>query len=190
MRMTRIRLLSAKIVGQPWCKGRILSTSKLYYSSQIIRSPRLVSLDLPEIWSSNPKHAEFPTSHIFSHGQTARIIDGKTIAEEVRSSIANEVRQMKDSVGNVPGLGVILVGQRRDSCAYVRKKIIACEEVGIKFLMSKLPDNCSEDEICYALKSFNESPCIHGILVQLPLPQVNTLVFFALSLSNGGHPGK
>lgn len=115
-----------------------------------------------------------------AHGQTARIIDGKTIAEEIRLSITNEVRQMKDSIGNVPGLGVILVGQRRDSCIYVRNKIIACEEVGIKFLLRELPDNCSDDDISYQLKSFNENPCIHGILVQLPLPQVNSLLFFTL----------
>lgn len=191
--MTQIWLVGSKIVGQPWWKDRILTTSKLYYSSQIIRSPPLVSLDHPEIWSSDPKHAEFPSSHIFPHGQTARIIDGKTIAEEIRLSIANEVRQMKDSIGNVPGLGVILVGKRRDSCIYVRNKIIACEEVGIKFLLRELPDNCSEDDICYQLKSFNENPGIHGILVQLPLPQHldNERILDVLSLQkdvDGFHP--
>lgn len=64
MRMTQIWLVTSKIVGQAWRKNRILSTSKLYYSSQIIRSPPLVSLDHPEIWSSDPKHAEFPSSYI------------------------------------------------------------------------------------------------------------------------------
>lgn len=108
------------------------------------------------------------------HGQTARIIDGRTIAENIRSGIATEIRRMKDSIGKVPGLAVILVGQRRDSLTYVRNKIIACQEVGIKFVLKELPDNCSEDAICNALRSFNQNPSVHGILVQLPLPQVNS----------------
>lgn len=78
---------------------------------------------------------------------------------------------MKESIGKVPGLAVILVGQRRDSQTYVRNKIKACEEAGIKSLMTELPEDCTEDEILSALSSFNENPSIHGILVQLPLPK-------------------
>ncbi|GFP87385.1 bifunctional protein fold 1 mitochondrial [Phtheirospermum japonicum] len=78
---------------------------------------------------------------------------------------------MKELNGQVPGLAVILVGQRRDSQTYVRNKIIACEEVGIKYKMISLPENCTQCEVCNALCSFNEDPSIHGILVQLPLPQ-------------------
>lgn len=79
---------------------------------------------------------------------------------------------MKASIGKVPGLAVILVGQRRDSQTYVRNKIKACEEAGIKSLMTELPDNCKEDEVLNALSRFNMEPSVHGILVQLPLPQV------------------
>lgn len=104
--------------------------------------------------------------------QTASIIDGKSIAEGIRSSIADEVRRMKESIGKIPGLAVILVGQRRDSLIYVHNKIIACEEAGIKSVVSEFPEDCSEDEVLGALSSFNEDPSIHGILVQLPLPQV------------------
>ncbi|KAI3472960.1 hypothetical protein Pfo_030357 [Paulownia fortunei] len=78
---------------------------------------------------------------------------------------------MKELIGQVPSLAVILVGQRRDSHTYVRNKIIASEEVGIKFKMIFLPENCTECEVCNALCRFNEDPSIHGILVQLPLPQ-------------------
>lgn len=79
---------------------------------------------------------------------------------------------MKESIGKVPSLAVILVGQRRDSLTYVRNKILACEEVGFRFSLDHLPENCTEEEICDKLSSFNEDPSIHGILVQLPLPQV------------------
>ncbi|KAF5205838.1 Bifunctional protein fold [Thalictrum thalictroides] len=78
---------------------------------------------------------------------------------------------MKNTIGKVPGLAVILVGQRRDSQAYVRNKIKACQEVGIMSLTTELPDDCVEDEVLHAVSNFNEDPSIHGVLVQLPLPQ-------------------
>lgn len=104
--------------------------------------------------------------------QTAAVIDGKSIADEIMLRIACEVRRMKHSIGKVPGLAVIMVGKRRDSQTYVRNKIKACEEAGIKSLMTELPDNCKEDEVLNALSRFNKEPSVHGILVQLPLPQV------------------
>lgn len=113
-------------------------------------------------------HLRFTTA--YEHG--AANIDGKSIAEEIRSSIAFEVRRMKESIGQVPGLAVIVVGQRWDSQTYVRNKILACEEAGMKSVLTKLPDNCREDEILDALVNYNEDTSVHGILVQLPLPQV------------------
>lgn len=79
---------------------------------------------------------------------------------------------MKKSIGKVPGLAVIMVGERRDSQTYVRTKRYACEEAGIKFVMTELPDNCMEVEVFVALSSLNKNPSVHGILVQLPLPKV------------------
>lgn len=104
--------------------------------------------------------------------QTTTVIDGRVIAEEITSGITSEVRRMKNSIGKVPGLAVIMVGQRRDSQTYVRNKIAACEEAGIKSEISTLPDNCTEDQVLNPLSRFHEDPSIHGILVQLPLPQV------------------
>lgn len=79
---------------------------------------------------------------------------------------------MKKAVGKVPGLAVVLVGQQRDSQTYVRNKIKACEETGIKSVLAELPEDCTEGQIISVLKKFNEDPSIHGVLVQLPLPQV------------------
>ncbi|TYH62738.1 hypothetical protein ES332_D07G140500v1 [Gossypium tomentosum] len=78
---------------------------------------------------------------------------------------------MKESIGKVPGLAVILVGQRRDSLTYVRNKIKACEEAGIKSVVAEFPDSCAEEDIMTSLSKFNEDPSVHGILVQLPLPE-------------------
>lgn len=140
------------------------------HSSKILLSPPLVSLDLPEIWNhisnnDNPPELEKRGS------QTAAIIDGKSIAEEIRSGIAREVSRMKEYTGKVPGLAVILVGQRRDSQTYVRNKIKACEETGIKSVLAEMPGDCTEDNVIRTLSNFNGDPSIHGILVQLPLPE-------------------
>lgn len=104
--------------------------------------------------------------------QTAAIIDGKSIADQIRSNIGSEVRRMKESIGMVPGLGVIMVGQRKDSETYVRNKMMACEEVGMKSYIAQLPDHCTKDQLLKALSKFDVDPSVHGILVQLPLPQV------------------
>lgn len=90
---------------------------------------------------------------------------------------------MKESTGKVPGLAVVLVGQRQDSLAYVRKKIMACHEVGFRFSLAELPESCTEEEVCDALSNYNKDASIHGILVQLPLPQVNLQLSSSIHLS-------
>ncbi|KAK3032496.1 hypothetical protein RJ639_037334 [Escallonia herrerae] len=143
---------------------------------QIIKSPPLVSLDIhDDIWPLHPStgFGDLASSSIQepTTEQIGRVIDGKSIAERIRSGIASEVSMMKSSIGKVPGLAVILVGQRRDSQAYVRNKEAACKEVGIKFVMTKLHEKCTQDDICDALSKFNQNPAVHGIIVQLPLPE-------------------
>jgi 5,10-methylene-tetrahydrofolate dehydrogenase/methenyl tetrahydrofolate cyclohydrolase len=102
----------------------------------------------------------------------AEVIDGKAIAKDVRAGIAEEVAQMKQKVGKVPGLAVVLVGNRTDSATYVRSKKKACEEVGIASFEVKLPEDATEEEVLESVRKFNSDPEVHGILVQLPLPKV------------------
>ncbi|PKI44595.1 hypothetical protein CRG98_034950 [Punica granatum] len=140
------------------------------HSGRIIMSPPLVSLDLPDVWAPKFTCSDPLTTDDDSKEGDAVVIDGKLIAEQIRLGIANEVRRMKDSIRKIPGLAVIMIGDRKDSQTYVRNKIKACEETGIKSLLAELPNDCSEDEVLRALSSFNKDPSIHGILVQLPLP--------------------
>ena len=95
------------------------------------------------------------------------------MAKQVREEIAVEVTRMKDAIGIVPGLVVILVGSRKDSQTYVRNKKKACEAVGIKSYEVNLPEDSSEEEVIKHIASFNSDPSVHGILVQLPLPRVS-----------------
>ncbi|KAF3449135.1 hypothetical protein FNV43_RR09862 [Rhamnella rubrinervis] len=138
-------------------------------SHTTLMSPPLVSLDLPDIWPPNSAHFHFPVN--CSNEHRAVEINGRLIAEEIRSGIASDVKRMKKSIGKVPGLAVVMVGQRRDSQTYVRNKIKACEEVGIISTTTQLPGDCTEEQVVNALSRFNVDPSIHGILVQLPLPQ-------------------
>ncbi|KAL3849771.1 hypothetical protein ACJIZ3_011653 [Penstemon smallii] len=101
----------------------------------------------------------------------ASIIDGKAIAQTIRSEIAAEVRRLSQTHGKVPGLAVVIVGKRKDSQSYVTMKRKACAEVGIKSFDLDLPEEVSESELICKVHELNANPDVHGILVQLPLPK-------------------
>jgi 5,10-methylene-tetrahydrofolate dehydrogenase/methenyl tetrahydrofolate cyclohydrolase len=101
----------------------------------------------------------------------ATIIHGKLIAQTIRSEIASEVRILSDQYGKVPGLAVVIVGNRKDSQSYVNMKRKACAEVGIKSIDIDLPEQVPESELISKVHELNADPEVHGILVQLPLPK-------------------
>lgn len=100
---------------------------------------------------------------------SARILDGKKIASEMRDEIAADVRALR-AHGVLPGLGVLLVGENPASRSYVSAKEKACEETGLHSEEVHLPASASKAEILRVVDRFNSDPRIHGILVQLPLP--------------------
>jgi len=101
---------------------------------------------------------------------TARIIDGKQIAADIRAELKDEVAGLKKR-GIVPGLGVILVGGDPASKSYVTSKERACEEMGIFSDDNRLPAGTSQAELMALVRRMNGDPKINGILVQLPLPR-------------------
>ncbi|KAK9942884.1 hypothetical protein M0R45_008528 [Rubus argutus] len=101
----------------------------------------------------------------------ATIIDGKAIAQTIRSEIAVEVRNLSQKYDKVPGLAVVIVGSRKDSQSYVSMKRKACAEVGITSVDVDLPENVSQDDLIAKVHKLNVNPDVHGILVQLPLPR-------------------
>lgn len=101
---------------------------------------------------------------------TARIIDGKAIAASIRQGLKSEVAELA-AQGAEPGLAVILVGENPASQVYVRNKIRACAEVGIRSIEKRLPAETSEAELLSLIGSLNSDPSVDGILVQLPLPR-------------------
>jgi methylenetetrahydrofolate dehydrogenase (NADP+)/methenyltetrahydrofolate cyclohydrolase len=106
--------------------------------------------------------------------KSAKIINGKEIAAQVRAELRGEIQALKEKTGVVPGLTVVLVGENPASIVYVRNKIKACEEVGIKSVQHKLPDSTTHEELLTLIRQLNASKDVHGILVQLPLPkQIN-----------------
>ncbi len=100
-----------------------------------------------------------------------QLIDGKTLAQKVHTSVANEVEQLKQEKNIVPGLAVILVGDDPASHAYVKMKAKACEKVGFYSISHNMPDTISQEEIIATIEMMNANPRIDGILVQLPLPK-------------------
>jgi methylenetetrahydrofolate dehydrogenase (NADP+)/methenyltetrahydrofolate cyclohydrolase len=102
---------------------------------------------------------------------TARIIDGKAIAAEVRAKVAAEVQRLQAVHGLTPGLAVVLVGENPASAVYVRSKGKQTLEAGMRSFEHKLPESVSEAELLALVQKLNADPAVHGILVQLPLPK-------------------
>jgi len=101
---------------------------------------------------------------------TATLIDGKAFAGRVRAQVADHVARLKEEHGIVPGLAVVLVGEDPASQVYVRSKGKQTVEVGMKSVEHKLDVNTSEADLLAVVEQLNNDPEIHGILVQLPLP--------------------
>ncbi len=100
-----------------------------------------------------------------------QLIDGKSLAKKVQTTIATEVAKLKQEKNIVPGLAVILIGDDPASHAYVKMKAKACENVGFYSITHNMPDTISQDEIIATIEMMNNNPRIDGILVQLPLPK-------------------
>jgi methylenetetrahydrofolate dehydrogenase (NADP+)/methenyltetrahydrofolate cyclohydrolase len=102
---------------------------------------------------------------------TARIIDGKAIAQEVRKDVRRLVDGMVARGLRRPGLAVLMVGDNPASQVYVRNKRRACEECGIVSIAHDLPQSTSETELLGRIDELNATEAVDGILVQLPLPE-------------------
>ncbi|HEY0854226.1 MAG TPA: bifunctional methylenetetrahydrofolate dehydrogenase/methenyltetrahydrofolate cyclohydrolase [Devosia sp.] len=101
---------------------------------------------------------------------TAKIIDGKTFAEGLRARIAGHVQRLKDENGITPGLAVVIVGHDPGSQIYVSQKAKQTVEVGMHSEKYELPADVSELEVLELVRRLNNDDKIHGILVQLPVP--------------------
>lgn len=101
---------------------------------------------------------------------TAEVIDGKALAQEVRSEVKVRALALADA-GVTPGLATVLVGEDPASKIYVGAKQKACAEVGIKVWDYPLPSSTPEDELLALIADLNANEGVHGILVQLPLPE-------------------
>ena len=102
---------------------------------------------------------------------TAKIIDGKIIAADLRSRVAIEVARLKREHNLTPGLAVVLVGHDPASEVYVRTKAKQTEAAGMASFEHKLPADTSLNDLLSVIARLNADPTVHGILVQLPLPK-------------------
>ena len=102
---------------------------------------------------------------------TAKIIDGKAVAQHMRADIAKRAKAVTEATGVPPGLAVIMIGDNPASAVYVRNKVKACGDVGIASRTLKFPDTVTEAEVLQTIRALNEDPAVHGILVQLPIPK-------------------
>jgi len=102
---------------------------------------------------------------------TAKIIDGKAIAADLRGKVADAVHRLHRDRGIIPGLAVVLVGNNPASASYVGSKVRMTASSGMRSFDHRLPETTSEAELLTLLSRLNTDPTVHGILVQLPLPR-------------------
>jgi len=101
----------------------------------------------------------------------ATIIDGKAIAAELRAATKEEAAAFRARHGLPPGLRVVLVGTHPASQAYVRTKARMAQDVGVDGQLITLPEDASEAALLARIEALNRDPAVHGVLVQLPLPE-------------------
>ncbi len=122
-----------------------------------------------------------------------QILDGKKLALKIEYEIKNETQLLKQKIGKVPGLAVILVGSDPASRTYVNMKKKACDRVGYYSITHEMPMDISQEAIEETISMMNQNPNIDGILIQLPLPkQIDTTKLLELVAPNkdidGFHP--
>ena len=101
---------------------------------------------------------------------SATIIDGKSIAAELRASVKAQTQDLRETHGIVPGLAVVLIGDDPASQSYVGSKSRAVTEVGMRPFDHHLPADVSEAALLSLVQKLNADPAVHGVLVQMPLP--------------------
>ena len=101
---------------------------------------------------------------------SAQLLDGKALSTELRESLRDEVADFIENNSTVPTLAAVLVGEDPASQVYVRNKRRACDEVGMESILHRLPTETTEDELLRLVAKLNKDDAVHGILVQLPLP--------------------
>tara|TARA_Y100001933_G_scaffold263432_1_gene324768 strand:- start:18195 stop:19061 length:867 start_codon:yes stop_codon:yes gene_type:complete len=101
---------------------------------------------------------------------TAMLLDGKAVAASIRSEIADATSEFIATRGVTPKLAAVLVGENPASQVYVRNKQRACDAAGIGSDLHRLTADCGESELLRLVTTLNHDPSVHGILVQLPLP--------------------
>jgi methylenetetrahydrofolate dehydrogenase (NADP+)/methenyltetrahydrofolate cyclohydrolase len=102
---------------------------------------------------------------------TARILDGKALAQTMQAELAREVSAFHAETGVRPGLAAVLVGDNHPGRLYVRNKLKACAAVGITSTVIERGDGITQEEMLGLVAELNADPAVHGILVQLPLPK-------------------
>src|SRR5277367_1083873 len=102
---------------------------------------------------------------------TARILDGKAIAQKVRDEVKARAARFTAAHGRAPGLDVVLVGDDPASMVYTRNKEKASNEAGMRGRLHRLAESTSQAEVCALVASLSADDAVDGILVQLPLPR-------------------
>ncbi len=107
----------------------------------------------------------------FDNLMTATILDGKALAQKTETELSERVRALSEKTGVTPILATILVGDDPASATYVKMKGNACSRIGMESIRAELPSETSTEQLLDKIRSLNENPAVHGILLQHPVPE-------------------
>ena len=99
------------------------------------------------------------------------LLDGKALAEQIKSEIKTEVDQIRENNGKIPHLAAVLVGNDPASKVYVDNKVRSCEQVGFRSTLIEEASDISEQELLAIINNLNQDTDIDGFIIQLPLPE-------------------
>jgi len=102
---------------------------------------------------------------------SAKILDGKTLAQDLKDSLQKEVADLKEATGAVPRLVNVLVGGDPGSCAYAKSQEKAAEYIGIQYELATLPADVSQEDFCDCIKKLNDDASVNGIMIHKPVPE-------------------
>eukprot|EP00878_Enallax_costatus_P015476 GHUV01016211.1.p1 GENE.GHUV01016211.1~~GHUV01016211.1.p1 ORF type:complete len:429 (+),score=117.17 GHUV01016211.1:214-1500(+) len=151
------------------CRPAAVQQQTIRYSS--LPLPSISSHDWPSDVQEPAQHSQQQIAFNRHPIARARVLDGKAVAAEWSSELAQQVPPLTAALGRPPGLAVVLVGNRPDSLLYVSRKEEACQQLGIHRRILHLPDSISQQQLQEAVGQVAADPAVDGVLVQLPLPR-------------------
>ena len=162
----------ATLCSQSRCATRLRHAPRVYVKARHLIRLRAARIERHRVPLSGPETVcENPRPPQAENTVTAKILDGKAVAQQIRDELKGRVARVRERLGRPPALSIVLVGDDPASQVYVRNKLKTAEEAGMGIAHERLPATATLAATLEVVRRFNEDRAVDGILVQSPLPK-------------------